>query len=169
MTALEIWEQRPSEEANLFNPAFIGSLMFEFVKAYQSGKDEGAPFSFLPLVLAVALHRNTRSRLPSKTVTSLYQWVQDNEDVLINLDKRIGGLMPYIREALRFAIAHGALRFGAGHNLVLGETKAHFPAPFTRETTNEISTTIDKSKFMARWLLKSGSEASILACWGIRP
>lgn len=169
MVALELWEQRPSEEANLFNPAFIGSLMFEFVKAFQSGKGAGTPFSFLPLALAVVLHRNTRSRLPSTTVTSLYQWVQDNEDVLIGLDKRIGGLMPYTREALRFAIAQGSLKFGEGHNLILGDTKAHFPASFTRDTTHEISATIDKSKFMARWLLKSGSEASILACWGVRP
>lgn len=169
MTALEAWEQRPVEEANLFNPAFLGSLIYEFSKAFQNGKHEGTPLTFIPVALAISLHRNTRIRLPSTTVTSLYEWVQNNEDVLIGLDARVKGLLPYIREALVFALHQEAMQFGEGHLLQLGEKKAHFPASFVRETTLEVSDTINKSKFIGRWFLKSGSESSILACWGVRP
>jgi len=169
MVALESWDQRPTEEAYLFNPAFLGSLMFEYVKAYEGEKPEGAPMTFLPIALALTLHRDSRSRLPSTTITSLYQWVQDNEDLLVGLDERICGLMPYINEAMRFSLRQGTLRFSNAHNLVLGETKAHFPAPYRRDATQEVVQAIDKAKFMARWFLKSGSESSILACWGMRP
>ena len=169
MMMLEPWEQRPAEEANLFNPAFIGSLIFEFSKAFQKGKPEGVPMTYLPIALAVSLHRNTRLRLPSSTVTALYEWVQDNEDVLIGLNERINGLVPYIREAIRFSLQHGTIQCGEGHLLQIGNQKAHFSAPFMKDTTAEVSDTINKTKFLARWFLKSGSEGSILACWGVRP
>lgn len=169
MTRLDLWEQRPAEEANLFNPAFIGSLIYEFTKAFQSGKTEGVPITFIPVALAITLHRQTRMRLPSSSVTSLYEWVQNNEDILIGFNDRIDGLLPYIREAVRFALGQRTVCFGEEHLLQLADTRAHFSAAFIRETTPEVSEIVNKSKFLARWFLKSGSESSILACWGVRP
>jgi hypothetical protein len=169
MTNLDVWEQRPAEEANLFNPAFVGSLIYEFTKVFQNGKPDGTPLTYLPIAFAVSLHGQTRNRLPASSVTSLYEWVQDNEDLLIGLNERIEGLLPYVREAIRFSLGQGSIRFCAGHNLQLGESRAHFSAQFIRETTPEVTEIISKSKFLARWFLKSGSESSILACWGVRP
>ncbi|MBC8338641.1 MAG: hypothetical protein H8E39_08110 [Alphaproteobacteria bacterium] len=169
MTILETWEHRPAEEANLFNPAFVASLIFEFAEEFQKGKPEGVPLTYISIALAISLHRHSRLRLPSSTVTSLYEWVQQNEDILISFSERISGLLPYIREAISFSMRQETLRFGEGHFLQLGDKKAHFSAPFIRDTTTEVSDTISKSKFIARWFLKSGSESSILACWGVRP
>lgn len=169
MAVLDRWEQRPPEEAHLFNPAFLGSLVFEFTKEYEKSRPDGVPLTFIPIALTVALHRQTRLRLPSSTVSSLYGWMQEHEDTLINFVERASGLMPYLREALLFSLQYSTLRFGEGHLVLCGDQKAHFPAAFLRETTSEIKETIDQAKFMARWFAKSGSESSILACWGIRP
>ena len=54
MTALDAWEHRPTEEANLFNPAFVGSLIYEFIKAYQKSRSEGAPITYVPIALAIS-------------------------------------------------------------------------------------------------------------------
>ncbi len=169
MTTLEFWEKRPTEEANLFNPAFMASLIFEFAKAFQKGKPDGVPLTYIPVALAITLHRPSRMRLPYSTVTSLYEWVQLNEDILIGLSERIGGLLPYIKEAISFALCQETLCFGEGHLLEVTTKKAHFSSKFMENTTPEVSETIIKSQFMARWFLKSGSESSILACWGVRP
>ena len=169
MMPLDAWEWRPAEEANLFNPAFVGSLIYEFAKEFQRGKPHGVPLTYVPLALAIALHRPTRDRLPSSTVTSLYEWVQDNEDLLIGLHERVTGLLPYVREAIRFAMQQRTIQFGEGHFIQVGEATAHFPAPFLRDTTTEVSDAIKRSHFIARWFLKSGSEISILASWGVRP
>tara|TARA_R110002110_G_scaffold407057_2_gene627690 strand:+ start:4158 stop:4667 length:510 start_codon:yes stop_codon:yes gene_type:complete len=169
MAALDLWLQRPPEEAHLFNPAFLGSLTFEFAKEFQKSKPAGVPLTLIPIALTVALHRQTRARLPHSTVSSLYEWMQDHEDTLIGFAERVSGLMPFVREALLFSLHHNALRFGEGHEVACGELKTHFSAPFRRDTTAEIKETIDRTKFMARWFAKSGSESSILACWGVRP
>ncbi len=169
MILLDTWDLRPTEEANLFNPAFIGSLIYEFVKEFQKGKPDGVPLTYVPIALATSLHRKTRSRLPSSTITSLYQWVQDNEDLLIGFHERTIGLLPYIREAIRFAMHLRTIQFGDGHLIQIGEVRAHFSASYLRNTTEEVSDAIKRIQFIARWLSKSGSETSILACWGIRP
>ena len=162
------WKQRPPEEAYLFNPAFLGSLIFEFVKEYSKQKSEAAPLEYIPIFLAIVLHKSTKQRLPHSTVTSLYDWLQENEDSKIDIDKRIIGLMPYIKESLRFSISRDTLKLGKGHGVVLGEVKAHFTANFLRETTTETKEIIDRSKFVARWFAKSGSEISIMGAWGIK-
>ncbi|GEQ99280.1 hypothetical protein JCM17844_29170 [Iodidimonas gelatinilytica] len=169
MAVLEVWDRRPTEEANLFNPAFIGSLTFEMAKEYEKSKPEGVPLTFVPLVLSIVLHQQTRERLPSSTVSSLYEWMQNNEDVLIGFWERVCGLLPYVREAMLFSLQHQTIRFSEGHLVRLGEKKGHFSAGFMRATTQEVKDVIDGTKFMARWFAKSGSESSILACWGIKP
>jgi len=163
------WTSRPPEEAFLFNPAFLGSLLYEFVKEYTKSKPTGAPLLFLPVALAIILHKKTRDRLPHSTVSSLYEWMQNNEDALIGFNERILGLRPFHREALLFSLSHKSLRFETGHLLVCDSLQAHFSAGFKRETTQEIISTIDRIKFLARWFAKSGSEASILSCWGVCP
>ena len=166
---LEQWEKRPPEEANLFNPAFIGSLLFEFAKEHAKQRDRGTPLTYVPIFLAVVLHRTSRLRLPYSTVTSLYEWLQRNEDVLIGLVDRIHGLRPYIQEAVRFGIIKQTLHVSKGHELNTGQVQAHFSAGFLRETTAETKEIIERTKFMARWFAKSGSESSIIAIWGMRP
>lgn len=169
MRVLECWEQRPPEEANLFNPAFLGALVFEFVKEYEKSKPEGVPITFVLIALTVVLHNRTRSKLPSSMVSSLYSWMQEHEPTLIGFADRVSGLLPYLREALLFSLQHNTLRFGEGHLVLRGDKTAHFPSAFLRETTPEIKDTVNQTKFMARWFAKSGSESSILACWGVRP
>ncbi|MCF6211033.1 MAG: DUF6521 family protein [Gammaproteobacteria bacterium] len=169
MKMLKLWQNRPPEEANLFNPAFLGSLIYEFVKEHQKHKSESAPIEFIPLFLAMVLHAPTRRRLPHSTITSLYEWLQDNEDSKIGFVQRVVGILPYGKEALRFGMSKDTLVMGIGHGIGIGGVKAHFPASFVRDTSLETKEIIDRTKFIARWFAKSGSEASIIGAWGIRP
>jgi hypothetical protein len=169
MLRVKPWEKRPTEEANLFNPAFVGSLIYEFSKAYSKHQVDGTPVTFVPLTLSVVLHKTTRARLPGSTVTSLYDWLLKNEDVLIGLSDRARNITPISKEALRFLMMHNCIDFSEGHNVILGNRRAHFSSAFLNETTSEIKTIIDKTKFLARWFAKSGSENSILASWRLAP
>lgn len=169
MPDLRAWHSRAPEEARLFNPAFLGSLSYEFVKAYGSKQDGLAPISLAAVALAISLHETSRRRLPRSTVTSLYEWLQKNEDLLIEFPARTRGLVPYIQEAVMFTIAHNAIAIGEGHRLQLGSNKVYFPAKFLKETTEETRDIVVRTKFIGLWFAKSGSESSILAAWRVRP
>lgn len=166
---LEIWERRPPEEANLFNPAFLASLLHEFTKEYAKQTGTDAPLTFCGPSLSAVLHRPTRSRLPYSTVTSLYEWLQENEDVLVGFARRVQGIGPYYKEALLFGLQNDTLALAAGHSIKIGVRKGHFPASFLQDTTPETKDIIERNRFFARWFGKSGSEATIIAAWGLRP
>lgn len=65
------WNQRPSEEANLFNPAFLAALAYEFIKAYEQEEDSGASVFLILLALSMSLHSGSRDRLPTTTISNL--------------------------------------------------------------------------------------------------
>lgn len=161
------WKRRTPEEANHFNPAFLGALQFEFVKIHSKKHIEGTPITLAPLALAIVLHKPTRAALPGRTITSLYEWLLENEKVLVGLSNRVANIRPVSNEALRFLFCQNCLTFSQGHRVVLGKKKAHFPASFIEETTSEVRDIVDRMKFVARWFAKSGSESSILASWRI--
>lgn len=169
MPRLAPWERRAPEESRLFNPAFLGSLAYEFVKAYGSKQSGSAPITLVAVALAISLHGGSRRRLPYSIVSSLYEWLQGNEDLLVGFPDRLTGLMPYFREATMFGMAHEVMQIADGHHLCLGPKKAHFPKSFIDDTTAETRDIIDRTKFIGRWFAKSGSESSILAAWGVRP
>jgi hypothetical protein len=169
MVSLEKWDDRPVEEANLFNPPFLCSLTHEFLKDYMKTQANGAPLTVLAIALTATLHRASRDRLPNRTVTPLYAWLQSNEDLLIGFAERAKNIVPYVKEAILFGMATNTLKAGRGHNLLVGETKATFPKSFINTTTTEMKAIIDRTKFMGRWLSNSGSEISVAAAWGVKP
>jgi hypothetical protein len=169
MAMLEPWRMRPPEEANLFNPPFICALSFEFLKSYSKDREDGASLFIIIVALTIALHAPSRQRLPYSTVTPLYAWVQENEDLLIGLATRAKNLTPYIREAVRFGMGVNAIRVTDSSNLGVGTVKGHFPKIFSDQTTSETQDIIERSRFLGRWLAKSGSEISISAALGVKP
>lgn len=169
MATLEPWRMRPPEEANLFNPPFICGLICEFLRSYTKNREDGASLFLTIIALTIALHASSRQRLPYSTVTPLYAWVQENEDLLIGLATRAKNLTPYIREAVRFGMGANALSITNSSNLTIGTAKGNFPKSFSDQTTFETRDIIERSRFLGRWLSKSGSEISISAALGVKP
>lgn len=169
MANLEKWLQRPVEEANLFNPPFLCALVHEFLKQYTKVQSKGAPLTIVIITIATTLHRDSRERLPNRTVTPVYAWLQDNEDLLIGFAERAKNIAPYVKEAILFGMATNTLEAGEGHSLLPGTVKAIFPKSFSETTTTETKAIIDRTRFMGRWLPNSGSELSITAAWGVKP
>lgn len=169
MAPLELWARRPIEEANLFSPPFLCALTYEFVKNFSSDHKEYASLFLVTLGLATSLHRASRDRLPYSTVTPLYAWVQEHEELLVGFSQRASNLAPYIKEGILFGLATDTLACDSMANLQLGAKRAAFPKSFLEETTLETKAIIERTRFMGRWLSKSGSLTSIAAALGVRP
>lgn len=163
MVALKEWAQRPIEERNLFNPPFLCSLTQEFVREF--GKTDASPIMLVSIALTASLHGGTRSNLPYSVVTSLYEWLQDHENLLVEFSSRARNLMPHVREAIVFGLSYGSFEIRPDGTLGLTSKRALFSKLFLDETTPETKDIIIRTKFMGRWFSKSGSEASICAAW----
>ncbi len=61
---MDRWEDRPTEVANLLNPAFTGALLRRSLEAYSTEIRSGMPFGLAFLVLPMSLHPGTARRFP---------------------------------------------------------------------------------------------------------
>lgn len=167
--SLRPWEERwASEEANHFNPAFCGVLIYEFARAYTRAKGGPASFALLFCALPIALHPATRDRLPRTIATALLPWLEDNRDVRVGFGERARNLSPYIREAVRYAADRGAIRFGNGGVVTTGPKRAAFTTSALQDATTEVRETVDAIRKVARWFAAAGDTTTVLAAWGIR-
>lgn len=169
MNSLQRWTRRPQEEANLFNPPFLCALIYELIKPYSKERKSGATVFLIAIAMTLCLQRTSRERLPYSTVTAFFSWVQDNEDLLIGFAQSSKNLAPYIKEAVLFGFATHTLQIGTGAAIELGRNKATFSKAMLENTTVETKEIIERTRFMGRWLAKSGSEISIAAALGVMP
>lgn len=159
------WGERPIEEARLLNPAFGALLISRSVDGYVNRAKSNMPLIYAFLIMPLVLHEGTRGRLPSQASASFITWTGQNADEVAVMPLRIRRLLPISREALLFAIGHGAMRLRVG-GLEIGDRRLSKSAKLGTQETDEC---LAKSALLGRWLAGAGTQATILATWGMRP
>lgn len=159
------WDERPPEVAHLFNPAFCALILRHAVKAYAKERGDGMALGLAGLVLPVLLHGRTRDALPATTGALLHTWLQANPEVQVGLARRVRAIAPHTREAALFGLQRGVLAVSDGLLTAPAiRLRAYTPLP---ESEAEVS--VRRAGFLGRWFAKSGSAATVLALWGLRP
>ena len=162
------WTERPREEAYLFNPSYCALVAWHVASGYANAGSEKLPFELMFLALPVALHKQTREALPKSTRTSLAVWLNRNADVRVGIAERARAMVPFGREGLLFAAAHGLLEIRSGE-FVVPSDKPQALTKYLREATVDTSQTLKKAEFVGKWFAVSGTIATIMALWGVRP
>jgi hypothetical protein len=165
------WTERPTEVANLLNPAFIGALLRTAVKTYVSEAHKGMPFEAAFLILPFCLHSPTARRLPARaTSTPLHAWLQreENRDVLVGLGERASALVPYTKEALLFASLRRMIVFDDDGRLQPGEANLRGITSY-RNAGEEVKQALRRAKFTGQWFALAGTTETIFTILGVRP
>lgn len=117
--------------------------------------------------MPISLHPTTRDRLPKTTTTSMYDWINRNQDLLIDYQVRSKNLVPYIKEALGLLLTNSSIEITRSGEIEVGKNKVNFTPKLIAECTRDMSETIVSTKMLGRWFAKAGSTSSIMATWGI--
>ncbi len=162
------WAERPTEVANLLNPAFTGAALRMAVSGYLREAKVGMPFELAFLVFPIALHEATRSRLPRAVSTLLHTWLQENRDVVVQFPERTRSLVPFTKEAIVFACQRGVLTIDDAGALHPGDTNLRTMAAY-KTSNEEIKHAMNRAEFVGRWFALSGTPVTILTLLGVRP
>lgn len=168
MTDLLKWADRPRDEANLFNPAFLGQLLDRAAHGYRERSARGFPWVLAFVALPVVLHKPTRDALPGKVSTSMAAWTRDNTLLVASLPERARSLRPHVTEAILFSLSHGLVRHENG-TLLPGTRARRKPTDPWRDPTEDFRDCASRASFFGRWCAVSGLPATVFALWGMRP
>ncbi len=167
------WQQRPTEVANLLNPAFCSLLLRDAIKAYQQTNTKGLPYTLLFLILPVVLHKATRIVLPRTKTTKMNSWISENPSVLIGFPERVIGLKIITKEAIYYGLQKEV--FSQNADAMFSPTSKTFRKSkdlknrLAQLDQTEIEEIQNKARFIGRWFATMPSEATIYAMWGIKP
>lgn len=163
---MEHWNQRPEEEAYLFNPAFCCTILTSSIIGYNEFNTKGMHFPLCFLVLPIILHRPTRNSLPDLR-SSLASWMLKNSKSRILLPERTIAFKPFTKEALLFGFQHKWIELDQnGHFKSDKEAKIDKALKILKEDANKC---VKDSRFLGRWFAKAGPAENVMTMWGVRP
>lgn len=168
MTPSSEWRQRPREQANLFNPAFLAVLIERCANGHEERSGEGLPWSLVALALPVTLHKETREALPERVTSSMAAWTAANPLLVAPLADRARVLGPLVRESLLFGLSHQLVALDGDRLRSGGLAKRKSGAPW-RDPTDDFRSCATTAAFFGRWCAVSGLPATVFALWGARP
>jgi hypothetical protein len=162
------WADRPTEVANLLNPAFTGAALRMAVSGYFREANIGMPYELAFLVFPFALHEATRSRLPRAVSTLLHTWLQENRDVVVQFPERTRSLVPFTKEAIVFTCQRSVVTVDDDGALHPGDAILKKVASYKTDS-DEIKQVLNRAEFVGRWFALSGTPVTILTLLGVRP
>ena len=160
------WHERPTEIANLFNPAFCALIVRDGSQGFAEHNPTGMPYPLAFVLLPIVLHRGTRNILPKTIATKLHPWIEQHQEVKIGFPQRCAAMSTFTREAIIFAASGG---------LISISTSGTIQAPPLRlkrvgwPNDSEPAICRERAHFVGRWLATAGETATIFAMWGVRP
>jgi hypothetical protein len=160
------WNKRPSEIANLLNPAFCAVILYATIAEYQKKSKIGMPFTLLYLILPIVLHQGTRKKINSKT--NMVVWLQRNPDALVGFPDRARSLVMFTNEAIEYLLFQQNVNISDG-NLEIIRTLSKSKLDGLAKTDSEIAECIKKAAHVGRWFNTMRAEESIYIAWGVRP
>ncbi|MCO1348080.1 DUF6521 family protein [Burkholderia vietnamiensis] len=117
------WQRRPSDVANLFNPAYCAALLNRVAAGYQSTTDGGLPYALAFIALPLMLHSSSTSLLPRSANSRMHSWLLNTPEVVFGFDQRARSMAPFAREAIAFGIQNKVITYVAGARLVPADSK----------------------------------------------
>lgn len=165
------WRERPTEIANLLNPAFIGAVVGRAAAGYQDEAGRAMPFPLLFVAVPLVLHRKTRERLPRDARTRMTSWLQHAPEVRVGFADRTRDVSPFVREGVSFGLAARGLRItpDGGIEAAAGMSLRRMVQENEGSGPTDVNECLRRATFIGRWLARAGSPSTVFALWGIRP
>jgi hypothetical protein len=144
------------------NPAFCSIVLFNFLSGYKRETNDGAPFPLLIFPLPILLSGDTSKTFEgTNRMTGFYRWLENNNEIILNLPERIEESFEYLKPAIEFGFSKEL--FSLSDNGLIG--------PIEQNIKNKYShAIIDQLKYAARmgsWFGQINSIKTIYNCLGV--
>lgn len=164
------WNERAIEEQSLLNPSFCSMLLW-FSSVGHAGVSRhkaGLRLEECFLILPMVLHREVRESLPSKVTTPLAVWIGDNPLAPATIADRARALVPFTKEAIRFAGGYGTLQFDGIVVRANLDWRKRMAAALA-DSSEEVHTCAKRAEFVGRWFAKTGNAETVMSLLGVQP
>lgn len=162
---MNLWNQRPREVRNLFNPAFCGLVLARGIEGFCEKDNSSMPFSLSLLILPLCLHKRTREQIKEANRSYFTKILQEHPEIRVDLARRTRGLLPYTMEAFAYLMSSGAIDVDKSGGISLQADKVRKSITGTQDTKD--CQTVARS--LGKKFALINDRATIYTTLGIRP
>ena len=165
---MNLSEKYSKEEFNLYNPAYVGAILYHSIREYQEINSEGMHCSLVYLIAPLSLSPRYSSYLPKSVSTPIAGWVSDHEGDLIGFSQSVNAYIDIVNAAIAFLLDFEAVNLSEeGRYFIVQDQMAKSPRYINHNATFKHNYLI--SGFLGRWFAYASSIESIYAHFGVRP
>lgn len=162
---MRIWNRRPIEVRNLFNPAFCGLVMHRALATFQEFDSRGMPFSLSLLILPLSLQKQSREILHRGNRSYFLKLVGEFPELQVGFGRRCTDLLPFTFEALATLASVGVLEVKEGGRLTVSLERVRKTVGGTNESQSAQKVAI----YLGKEFAKVGHSSTIYTTLGVRP
>ena len=156
------------EEANLYNPAYVGVVLYQAVRECSKKNLQGLHCSLVYLIAPLALSGRYSSILPNSTSTPLAGWVSDHEGYLAGFASSVNAYIDVVNLAIVFLLEHEAISLSEdGFFIIDDEAMPQMPAIVNKN--EKFKNNYLSAGFLGRWFGLSPSIEGVYAYRGVMP
>ena len=162
---MKLWNSRPREIRNLFNPAFCGLVIARGVEGFTETANRPMPFSLTLLILPLCLHKRTRDQIKEAHRAYFTKILQEHPEIRVDLAQRARSLLPFTMEAFAYLMACGAIIVDDSGSIGVRENTVRKSIVGSQDTKD--CQTVARS--LGRKLALINDRVTIYTTLGIRP
>lgn len=160
----------PDELLNLYNPAYVGSVVYLAGRAFQAKSKRSVPIYFPFVIFPLIAVDSCRNRLPQKT-GKLSDWARQHGDALFDFPDRVVALRPFVSSSLIFLHSHSLVGRDAGDGNLRFSAHKSFKDSIDSLilSSEEVRDELDRAPIAGRLLAAETEVSSVLAIFGLKP
>jgi hypothetical protein len=156
------------EEQNLYNPAYVGVILYHAIRECQAKNDIGLHCALTYLVAPLALSRGYSSLLPSTILTPIAGWAAEAEGHLVGFSESVSSYIEIVNSAIAYLLEREAVVLAEdGFYRVDNDQIPQLPAMINNNTIFKNS--YQSAGFLGRWFASASSVEIIYTHFGVAP
>lgn len=161
-------EQYSSEEINLYNPAYVGIILYQAIREYQVKAGSGLHCGLTYLVAPMAISPRYSKILPNTVATPIAGWVAEHEGELIGFADVVSAYVDIVNSAIAFLLNHDAVFLDDnGRYFLRDNALPQKPSYVIKNKKFKVS--FLAAGLLGRWFSESSNVVNVYAQLGIRP
>jgi Family of unknown function (DUF6521) len=165
MISMELYSP---EEQNLYNPAYIGVILYQAIREHQRHNEAGLHCALAYLIVPLALSSRYSSNLPTSITTPISGWVADQEGELIGYSDSVNAYINIVNNAISFLMSRGVVVLSEnGRYRIQNDQMSQLPTFVKHNVVFRKS--FQSAGFLGRWFSRASSVESVFAYFGIKP
>ncbi|EJL6847499.1 hypothetical protein NMS92_001913 [Vibrio cholerae] len=156
------------EEANLYNPAYVGVVLYQAIRECSEKNQQGLHCSLLYLIAPLALSARYSSILPATVSTPLAGWTANFEGHIVGFANSVNAYIDVVNMAILFLLEKEAISLSEnGFFLIKSEAMPKLPAMVNRNEA--FKRAFLGAGFLGRWFGQYPSVEGIYTHFGVMP